>query len=404
MVYLIYHPLAVVSTLGDNLRYPLTDHSGIQMFLRPWVDAFLNNQPTPVFTKDRMFAWYWLHPKDQAPATTMPALFSGYPQLSQQWWNSTVYATGNITVGNTNQIQGMKTYIGAGMEKIRLAAHLTAPARLKINDSVSEIMPAGAAFYEIEMGSFRGTPTFSIIRSGVEVKKGTGLQPITNNVFPGGWNFLATEIIGAQSSWHFRSRTSGSWDSINTWQSSADSIGWGNATAIPSNLVNGITIQNGHTVVITDSAIVDQLYIQDGAALYVAPHAWLRVTDGPGDDIIIAPGGKLVIQSDSTGMGRINSPDGILSGNVSVAQYESLTNSKPYQLVTGSAKTDINSYKPVLYNWQDYQPDTCCVQKKNFISIINGANTPLFFQLCYRPAISIYDLAMNIMLVKDHNH
>ena len=353
-------PLSSGFTLGNMIRYPLTDHGGIQKFLRPWVDAFLNNQPVPVFTQDRMFAWYWLHPKDQAPSTAVPALFSPYPNLNQQWWNNTVYATGSIDVGNTNQINGMKTYIGAGMEKIRMAAHLTAPARLKINDSISDLKPAGAAFYEIEMGSFRGTPTFSIIRGGVEVNSGTGPQPITNNVFPGGWNFLATEVTGAQSR-HFRSRTSGSWDSVNTWQSSADSMGWNNANTVPSNLAGGITIQNGHTIVITDSAVVDQLYIQDGAALYVAPHAWLRVTDGPGDDITIAPGGKLVIQSDSTGTVRTGTPGGALSKQVTEARYNGPASN--YQSLFAGAlhtaakgnKPDIRSHKP------DEQDDSCCV-------------------------------------------
>lgn len=188
-------PLNAGFHLGENIRYPLTDHSGVQKFLRPWVDAFLNNQVSPSFSEDRMFAWYWLHPKDQQPNPVLPDLFNGYPQSNQEWWNSTVYATGNISVGGTNQVYGMKTYIPDGMNKIRMAAHLTAPAQLKINDSLSEVKPAGAAYFEIPMESFRGVPTFGIVRDGVEIKKGPGVQPITDNAFPGGWNFLSTEIL-----------------------------------------------------------------------------------------------------------------------------------------------------------------------------------------------------------------
>jgi len=65
---------------------------------------------------------------------------------------------------------------------------------LKINGTVREVKPAGAACFDIDVGAFRGTPTFAIARSGTAAKTGPGLQPITDNVFPGGWNFLATEI------------------------------------------------------------------------------------------------------------------------------------------------------------------------------------------------------------------
>jgi hypothetical protein len=188
-------PLNSGYTLGNNIRYPVIDHSGIQKFLRPWVEAFKNNMQSPSFTEDRMFAWYWLHPRDQQPSSVIPSIFSGYPHLNQEWWNNTVYATGSINVGGTNQVYGMQGFLSGGMDKIRMAAHLTAPAQLKINNTLSDVMPAGAAYFEIDMGSFRGTPTFSIVRNGVEIKKGEGLQPITNNAFPGGWNFLATEIL-----------------------------------------------------------------------------------------------------------------------------------------------------------------------------------------------------------------
>lgn len=182
-------------TLGNNIRYPLTDHSGIQKFLRPWVDAFKNNQNKPIFSEDRIFVSYYLHPPNQKPSRTLPSVFKGYSNLDQKWWNTTVFATGFIKVGNTNQVEGIKKYFEDGLNKIRMAAHLVAPAQLKINNSLSELKPAGTAYYEIEVGTFRGTPSFSIIRNGVEIKKGNGLQPITNNVFPGGWNFLATEIL-----------------------------------------------------------------------------------------------------------------------------------------------------------------------------------------------------------------
>ncbi len=186
-------PLNAGFNLGDNIRYPLTDHSGIQKFLRPWVDAFRQNLPAPTFSEDRMFSHYYLHPSTAAPNPVLPAEFANYSHLNQTWWNNTVYATGHIEVGGANQVYGIKTRFES--DKIKMAAHLTAPAQLKINNTLSALQPAGAAYFEIDMGSFRGTPTFSIVRNGVEIKSGKGLQPITDNVFPGGWNFLSTEVL-----------------------------------------------------------------------------------------------------------------------------------------------------------------------------------------------------------------
>lgn len=186
-------PLSAGYNLGNNIRYPLTDHSGIQAFLRPWVDAYLQNKAAPSFAQDRMFSWYWLHPQDAAPTPTIPAMFSGYPHLNQTWWNSQVYATGSIAIGGGYQVDGLKIH-NRNMGKIRMAAHLSAPAQLKINGTLSEPKRAGPAYFEIEMGSFRGTPSFALVRDGVTVTTADGLQPITDSVFPGGWNFLATEV------------------------------------------------------------------------------------------------------------------------------------------------------------------------------------------------------------------
>ncbi|TDH20826.1 hypothetical protein EXU57_20745 [Segetibacter sp. 3557_3] len=185
-------PLNAGFNLGDNVRYPIADHSGIQKFLRPWVEAYKNNLPAPTFQEDRMFSHYYLHPSTATPNPVLPTEFSNYAHLNQSWWNKTVYATGHIEVGGGNQVYGIKTRFET--DKIKMAAHLTAPAQLKINNTLSELKPAGAAYFEIDRDAFRGTPTFSIVRNGVEVKTGKGLQPITDNVFPGGWNFLSTEI------------------------------------------------------------------------------------------------------------------------------------------------------------------------------------------------------------------
>ncbi len=191
---LAYVPLVDAGyVLGPTVRTPLLDHSGVQRFLRPWSDAYRSGAAQPVFTADRMFAWYSLHPAGAPLIATLPgpvAALSG--PFTQTWWSGTVYATGNSAVGGLNQVDGIRTRLGPQLGTIRMAAHLTAPAQLKINDTLSAVMPQGAAYFEIPQAL--GLPTFSIVRNGVTVRSGVGRQPITDSVWPGAWNCLATEI------------------------------------------------------------------------------------------------------------------------------------------------------------------------------------------------------------------
>lgn len=180
-------------TLGDDVRYPLTDHSGIQKFTQPWVEAFLENEEEPIFDEDRLFAWYWLHPLDVSSTSTIPAELAGYAGLDQAWWDGTVYNTGSITVGGTNQATGISNAFAANMNTIRVAAHLSEPARLRVNGKLSPLFPAGPAYFDAAVNSFRGAPTFEIVRDDA-VLTGEGEQAITDNIWPAAWNFLASEI------------------------------------------------------------------------------------------------------------------------------------------------------------------------------------------------------------------
>lgn len=187
--------------LGANVgRYPLADHSGIQKFQRPYVDAFLNKQSSPTITTERIFCWYWLHMFGTAPTSTKPTFFNSYSAQDQTWWNTTKYSPGSsdtergtfeklYTEGSVN---GNRIIPGYG--RIRMAAHLTTAGYLKINNTLSTLQQPGIRFFDI--AEALGIPSFSIIGSdGTTVRMtGNGLQAITNNVWPGGWNFISTEV------------------------------------------------------------------------------------------------------------------------------------------------------------------------------------------------------------------
>ncbi len=187
-------------TLGSTLSYPLLDNSAINKYIRPWIEKFKNTDTTPVtFTTDRIFYWYQLHPRTVALAdgtvipalldSIWPAMINGIPKL--QYWASTYYVTSDEKTNN------IRASMPVTFDDIRMTAHLSAPAILRITiggvDYDSPLRSGPDAAWQIPLGSKLGTPSFKLVRNGVVVKEGVGIQPITNNIYPGGFNRLTKE-------------------------------------------------------------------------------------------------------------------------------------------------------------------------------------------------------------------
>jgi predicted extracellular nuclease len=81
------------------------------------------------------------------------------------------------------------------------------------------------------------------------------------------FNFACAAASAATD--YFRTRASGNWNSVATWESSADNISWHAATLTPDFNANTIHVLNGHAVVVTAGVTVDQLYINPGCILTV---------------------------------------------------------------------------------------------------------------------------------------
>lgn len=93
---------------------------------------------------------------------------------------------------------------------------------------------------------------------------------------------------------YFRSAQSGSWDVPGTWESSANgSTNWTVSTLVPTSEAGTVTIRNGHSIIVSNSASVDQLVVEGGGVLHLATNssASLTVNDGSGADITILSGG-----------------------------------------------------------------------------------------------------------------
>lgn len=68
---------------------------------------------------------------------------------------------------------------------------------------------------------------------------------------------------------YFRTKASGNWNSIATWESSINNINWHAATLTPDFNANTINILNGHSVIVTANVTVDQLVVNPGSAVSI---------------------------------------------------------------------------------------------------------------------------------------
>jgi hypothetical protein len=94
-------------------------------------------------------------------------------------------------------------------------------------------------------------------------------------------------ITGSAITYCFRSKQTGNWNSTSTWEMSADSSTWVNATFVPNYHSRTISIQSGHTVTLTASDTVDQLIV-NGTFVYGDNSGnTLNVNDGIGTDITV---------------------------------------------------------------------------------------------------------------------
>jgi hypothetical protein len=86
---------------------------------------------------------------------------------------------------------------------------------------------------------------------------------------------------------YFRSIASGSWTSTSTWQSSSDNVTWVSACSYPTSAANTVTIQSPNTVTISSAVTIDQIVVNNGAAITTSGATTVTINDGTGADLII---------------------------------------------------------------------------------------------------------------------
>lgn len=83
----------------------------------------------------------------------------------------------------------------------------------------------------------------------------------------------------------YRSRASGNWSAVATWER-YDGTNWVAATTAPNAGSNEIAISSGHTVVLNASNTADQLIIETGGQLTIASGQTLTLNAGAGTDMV----------------------------------------------------------------------------------------------------------------------
>jgi hypothetical protein len=110
----------------------------------------------------------------------------------------------------------------------------------------------------------------------------------------------------------FRSKASGNWNEITTWETSYDNSSWNAANTIPTSNASSITISNGNLVTVADNATAYSLNINPQGKLTLNSGKTLNDT-------------TLNILSDATGTGTfvdLNQLGGLtVSGTTNVKQY-----------------------------------------------------------------------------------
>ena len=100
--------------------------------------------------------------------------------------------------------------------------------------------------------------------------------------------------FGNNTSTQFRTKKSGEWGDIATWESSNDGITWVDASITPNSANGTITILNTHTVTVAADVTADQLTVNSGGSIVVNNGISLSIAHGSGvSDMVISNGGNV---------------------------------------------------------------------------------------------------------------
>jgi autotransporter-associated beta strand protein len=179
--------------------------------------------------------------------------------------------------------------------------NLTLAATNPVTVNTTTALPAGdwVLITKVSTGGVNGSAPASVTIGGSGIAAGsTATLAITS-----GQLILHIAADSTQSTDYFRSKASGNWNAVGTWQSSHDNTSWIDATATPDSSANTITIQSGHSVDVAAAVNIDQTVIN---GTLTAENNTLTVDDGAGDDVTVGSTGTLSVSGGMVNNGQIN--------------------------------------------------------------------------------------------------
>ncbi len=193
-----------------------------------------------------------------------------------------------------------------------------------------------------------------------------GLGDFTSMIANGNEVMIAYEnqelpyfISGSLSGPYFRTRQSGNWNDVISWETSpvADFASGvvSPSTTTPDFTSNTITVQSGHTITVAANVAADQIIVNSGGAIVVNNGSILSINDGVGFDITVngsvtvQAGGNMIIRSTSAGTASVGSSTGTITGNVTVERYIPDNGHRALRLLT-AATTGTQTIKDA---WQE---------------------------------------------------
>lgn len=197
------------------------------------------------------------------------------------------------------------------------------------------------------------------------VNRGSGFDSNNNSTdfsthAPDPQNSAAPAQQPSASTDYFRTKTSGEWNNITTWESSSTgSTDWLSASVTPDFSANTIEILNGHSITVTTNLTIDQTMMDNGSVVAIKPDISLTINDGAGTDLAINTGSNLIFQSDATGSGKladIGSASITQDNNVTVQRYLTeptggVSVGRGWRLLAAPLKGSSNN--SIFYNWQN---------------------------------------------------
>lgn len=86
---------------------------------------------------------------------------------------------------------------------------------------------------------------------------------------------------------YLRSKATGNWDALTTWEMSVNNTVWTPAALTPNSTSNLITIRNSHTVTVTENVIADHLTVDTGGTMSVNDGVIFTLLNGAGTDLTV---------------------------------------------------------------------------------------------------------------------